>query len=84
MTSQVPESNAFNHLGRAVVVAYDLSRDFGPVLDGGPTDTFAISTGLKGVLPHGWQIIMSAQYARLREEAAYYQSKSTTTPFQPR
>jgi iron complex outermembrane recepter protein len=65
---QVPDSNAFNHLGRAVVVAYDLSRDFGPVLDGGPTDTFAVSTGIKGALPRGWQINMSAQYARLREE----------------
>jgi iron complex outermembrane receptor protein len=65
---QVPASNAFNHLGRPVVVAYDLSRDFGPVFDGGPTDTFAVSTGIKGVLPRGWQVNLSAQYSRLREE----------------
>ena len=65
---QVPATNAFNHLGRAVLIAYDLSRDFGPVFDGGPTDTFAVSTGIKGTLPLGWQINLSAQYARLREE----------------
>src|SRR6185295_11542642 len=29
----VPASNAFNHLGSTVLVAYDLSRDFGPVVD---------------------------------------------------
>ena len=36
----VPASNAFNHLGGPVLVAYDLSRDFGPVVDSGPTDEF--------------------------------------------
>ena len=34
----VPATNAFNHLGGPVLVAYDFSRDFGPVVDRGPTD----------------------------------------------
>jgi len=64
----VPATNAFNHLGRPVLVAYDFSRDFGPVVDSGPTETSFVSAGLKGVLPKGWQINLAGAYARASAE----------------
>jgi outer membrane receptor protein involved in Fe transport len=60
----VPSTNAFNHLGRPVLVAYDFSRDFGPEVDRGPTTTSFVSTAVKGVLPKGWQINLSGSYAK--------------------
>jgi iron complex outermembrane receptor protein len=60
----VPSTNAFNHLGGPVLVAYDLSRDFGPEVDRGPTTTSFVSTAVKGVLPKGWQINLSGAYAK--------------------
>jgi iron complex outermembrane recepter protein len=60
----VPATNAFNHLGRPVLVAYDFSRDFGPVLDRGPTEISFVSAAVKGVLPKGWQIKLAAAYSK--------------------
>jgi iron complex outermembrane receptor protein len=60
----VPSTNAFNHLGGPVLVAYDFSRDFGPEVDRGPTTTSFVSTAVKGVLPKGWQINLSGAYAK--------------------
>jgi iron complex outermembrane recepter protein len=61
---QVPVTNAFNHLGGDVDVAYDFSRDFGPVNDSGPTETYFASGAVKGVLPRGWQINLAGAYAK--------------------
>src|SRR5205807_2528979 len=60
----VPSTNAFNHLGGPVLVAYDFSRDFGPVLDTGPTKSYFGSAAVKGVLPKGWQINLAGAYAK--------------------
>jgi iron complex outermembrane receptor protein len=60
----VPASNAFNHLGGPVNVAYDFTPDFGPVVDSGPTEMSFGSAALKGVLPHGWQVNLAAAYAK--------------------
>jgi iron complex outermembrane recepter protein len=60
----VPATNAFNHLGGPVLVAYDFSRDFGPVADSGPTETSFVSAALKGMLPKGWQINLAGAYAK--------------------
>ena len=60
----VPSTNAFNHLGRDVHVAYDFSRDFGPVIDRGPTEISFVSAAVKGVLPKGWQINSQAPIQR--------------------
>ena len=60
----VPSTNAFNHLGGPVLVAYDLSRDFGPVVDSGPTEISFISAAVKGVLPKGWQINLAGAYSK--------------------
>jgi iron complex outermembrane receptor protein len=60
----VPATNAFNHLGGPVLVAYDFSRDFGPVVDSGPTKTYFTSGAVKGVLPKGWQINLAGAYAK--------------------
>src|SRR2546421_698200 len=60
----VPSTNAFNHLGGPVLVAYDFSRDFGPVLDTGPTKSYFGSAAVKGVLPKGWQITLAGAYAK--------------------
>jgi iron complex outermembrane receptor protein len=60
----VPSTNAFNHLGGPVLVAYDFSRDFGPVFDRGPTETSSFSASVKGVLPKGWQINIAGAYAK--------------------
>ena len=60
----VPSTNAFNHLGGPVRVAYDFSRDFGPEVDRGPTTTSFVSTAVKGVLPKGWQINLSGAYTK--------------------
>ena len=49
----VPATNPFNHLGRPLLVAYDFTRDFGPVVDRGPTTASFISTAVKGILPKG-------------------------------
>ena len=46
----VPPTNAFNHFGVPVVVAYDFSRDFGPVHDNGPTKSYFTSAAVKGLL----------------------------------
>jgi outer membrane receptor protein involved in Fe transport len=64
----VPASNAFNHLGGPVLVAYDLSRDFGPVVDSGPTTNSFVSGSVKGVLPKGWQINFAGTYAKASTE----------------
>jgi iron complex outermembrane receptor protein len=64
----VPASNAFNHLGRPVLVAYDLSRDFGPVVDSGPTTNSFVSASAKGVLPKGWQVNLAGAYAKATTE----------------
>jgi outer membrane receptor protein involved in Fe transport len=64
----VPASNAFNHLGGPVLVAYDLSRDFGPVVDSGPTTNSFVSASVKGVLPKGWQINLAGAYAKASTE----------------
>jgi outer membrane receptor protein involved in Fe transport len=60
----VPSTNAFNHLGGPVLVAYDFSRDFGPVADSGPTQTSFVSAAVKGVLPKGWQINLGGAYSK--------------------
>jgi iron complex outermembrane receptor protein len=64
----VPSTNAFNHLGGPVLVAYDLSRDFGPVADRGPTTTSFVSAAVKGVLPKGWQVNLAGAYAKASAE----------------
>jgi hypothetical protein len=64
----VPASNAFNRLGGEVLVAYDLSRDFGPVVDSGPTTSSFASVAAKGVLPKGWQINIAGAYAKATTE----------------
>ena len=64
----VPSTNAFNHLGSPVLVAYDFSRDFGPIVDSGPTTNAFVSTTVKGVLPKGWQINLAGAYAKASEE----------------
>lgn len=64
----VPASNAFNHLGGPVLVAYDLSRDFGPVVDSGPTTNSIASASVRGVLPKGWQINFAGAYAKASTE----------------
>ena len=64
----VPASNAFNHLGGPVVVAYDFTSDLGPVIDSGPTDTSFASVGVMHVLPGGWQASLAANYSRSRDE----------------
>jgi outer membrane receptor protein involved in Fe transport len=64
----VPSSNAFNHLGGSVLVAYDLSRDFGPVADSGPTSNAFFSAALKGKLAKGWQVNLTGAYARATTE----------------
>ena len=60
----VPSTNAFNHLGGPVRVAYDFSRDFGPVVDSGPTKTSFFSANVKGALPKGWQINFAGAYSK--------------------
>ena len=64
----VPATNAFNHLGRPALVAYDFSRDFGPVTDSGPTTTSFISAAVKGMLPKGWQVNLTGAYAKASAE----------------
>ena len=64
----VPSTNAFNHLGAPVLVAYDFSRDFGPVADSGPTENSFISAAVKGVLPKGWQVNLAGAYAKASAE----------------
>jgi iron complex outermembrane recepter protein len=64
----VPSTNAFNHLGGPVLVAYDFSRDFGPVADSGPTATSFVSAAVKGVLPKGWQINLAGAYSKASAE----------------
>jgi iron complex outermembrane receptor protein len=65
---QVPTSNAFNHLGQPVLVAYDFSRDFGPVVDHGPSSTTFVSAALKGALPKGWQVDLAGAWSRASNE----------------
>jgi outer membrane receptor protein involved in Fe transport len=64
----VPSTNAFNHLGGPVLVAYDFSRDFGPVVDRGPTTASFASAAAKGVLPKGWQVSLAGAYAKATAE----------------
>ncbi len=64
----VPATNAFNHLGGPVRVAYDFSRDFGPVVDRGPTETSFVAAAVKGVLPKGWQINLAGAYSKASTE----------------
>jgi outer membrane receptor protein involved in Fe transport len=71
----VPATNAFNHLGRPVLLAYDFSRDFGPVVDHGPSETTFISAALKGALPKGWQVNLAGAYAQASSE--FFESNFT-------
>lgn len=64
----VPRTNAFNHLGRPVLVGYDFSRDFGPVVDHGPSETTFVSAALKGALPKGWQVDLAGAWSRASNE----------------
>jgi outer membrane receptor protein involved in Fe transport len=64
----VPTTNAFNRLGRPVLVAYDFSRDFGPVVDHGPSETTFISAALKGALPKGWRVDLVGAWSRASNE----------------
>jgi iron complex outermembrane recepter protein len=64
----VPATNAFNHLGGPVLVAYDFSRDFGPVVDSGLTNISLVSAAVKGVLPKGWQINLTGAYSKASAE----------------
>ena len=64
----VPATNAFNHLGRPVLVGYDFSRDFGPVVDHGPSETTFVLAALKGALPKGWHVDLAGTYARASNE----------------
>jgi iron complex outermembrane receptor protein len=64
----VPATNAFNHLGGPVLVAYDFTPDVGPVVDSGPTTTFGVSTAVKGVLSGGWQLNLSGAYSKSTTE----------------
>jgi iron complex outermembrane recepter protein len=60
----VPATNAFNHFGVPVQVAYDFTRDFGPVADSGPTEnTFAAATAALR-LPAAWRLNLTGSYAR--------------------
>ena len=71
----VPASNAFNHLGGPVVVAYDLTSDLGPVVDSGPTDTSFASAEVVRALPGGWQASLSAAFSQSKsvfDEANQY------------
>jgi outer membrane receptor protein involved in Fe transport len=64
----VPTSNAFNHLGGPVLVAYDFTPDIGPVVDSGPITTFVVSPALKGALSEGWQLNLSGAYSKATTE----------------
>lgn len=64
----VPATNAFNHFGVPVTVAYDLTADVGPIVDSGPTDTSSISAALRGALPGGWQLHLASAYSRSSTE----------------
>ena len=64
----VPATNAFNHLGVPVLVAYDFTPDIGPVVDSGPTTTFVVSPAVKGVLSGGWQLNLSGSYSKSTTE----------------
>src|SRR5882672_6680195 len=64
----VPATNAFNHLGGPVLVAYDFTPDVGPVVDTGPTTTFVVSPAVKGVLSGGWQLNLSGAYSKSTTE----------------
>jgi len=70
----VPAGNAFNHLGGAVVVAYDLTPDLGPIADRGRTETSFIASELKGVLSEVWQLRLSAAYSRSQTD--FYESNT--------
>ncbi len=65
---ELPSTNAFNHMGRSVAVAYDFSRDFGPVVDSGPSKTTFVSATLKGALPKAWQVSLVGAYAKASNE----------------
>jgi iron complex outermembrane recepter protein len=45
-----------------------LSRDFGPVVDSGPTTNSFVSASVKGVLSKGWQINLAGAYAKASTE----------------
>jgi iron complex outermembrane recepter protein len=64
----VPANNAFNHFGVPVFVAYDFTPDVGPIFDNGHTKTSFISTGVKGILPRGWQFRVSTAYSKSRTD----------------
>jgi iron complex outermembrane receptor protein len=64
----VPATNAFNHLGVPVRVAYDFTPDVGPVVDSGPMTTFVVSPAVKGVLSGGWQLNLSGAYSKSTTE----------------
>jgi len=86
----VPATNAFNHLGGPVLVAYDFTPDVGPVVDSGPTTTFVVSPAVKGVLSGGWQLNLSGAYSKsttefveannLNDDAALFAGLNSSDP----
>src|SRR5205085_5154573 len=63
--------------GGPVLVAYDLTADVGPVVDNGRTATSFISTGIKGVLPRGWQLRPSTAYSKSSTRFFEYNNLNT-------
>jgi iron complex outermembrane recepter protein len=66
-TVQVPATNPFyvNPFGPgAVRVAYDFSRDFGPLTAAATTHTYATGLGLVGELGAQWQIKLDTSYSK--------------------
>jgi outer membrane receptor protein involved in Fe transport len=60
----VPASNAFNRLGSDVLVGYDFTRDIGPIVDTGRTNTLSTSAALTRSLPRDWRIQISGGYSK--------------------
>jgi outer membrane receptor protein involved in Fe transport len=64
----VPAINAFNRMGTPVTVRYDFTRDLGPLVQSGTTETYVGSIGLSGALPGLWQLKVASTYAEERNE----------------
>jgi iron complex outermembrane recepter protein len=76
-TFSVPATNAFNHLGGPVLVAYDFTADVGPVVDNGRTDTSSISMGIQGALSRGWQLRLSTAFSESSTHFVEYNNVTT-------
>src|SRR5262249_31545805 len=59
-----PSSNAFNHFGGPIHIAYDFTPDVGPIVDSGKTETTFVSTGINGALSREWKLRISAAYSK--------------------